>query len=429
MDKTPAHCNGRAIEGLALLAQRDFSPDLSTLPQAARSVGVPQPHLDAAFERLLSHSRLAVVHGASNQEPGTVLHRTHNPRSWKSYSAVATDLALTLRRLGFANVDLLAEGMDLPRALRDRRIHLSWLNSGGVQGHGPMCHASAVHESLGIPYVGHRPASAALMDDKPLFKGWLQGMGIPTAPFVLWHPSRGALPAADDRSLLELERFSEGPLIVKPASGRASQHVVWVASAKEVAEAVAEVHGHTRDRVMIEPYLAGREYCIAVAPPLTRTAGGFLATPRPVFPAALERCLDPGERVFTSLDKRAISASRVRILDAAQDASVLERLESIAEKTFGALGLDFIIRLDVREDRNGNPMVLEANPKPDLAACREGKRGSLIALGLASRGMSYDDLIACQVAYRLKSGVDYCPQELGPIRSMLPWLRDEDEVS
>lgn len=60
-----------------------------------------------------------------------------------------------------------------------------WLNTGGVQGESPMCQTQALLETAGIPYVGHSPLNAALLDDKGLFKLACRGLGIKTAPFIV----------------------------------------------------------------------------------------------------------------------------------------------------------------------------------------------------------------------------------------------------
>ena len=378
---------------------------------------IPRLDLDRAFESLESKLNIAVIHGASNLKGGSVIYRTYNPRSWKSYGTVARDLVGSLRRLGFTQVRRMREGMDLPQLLKAAGIHMAWLNTGGIQGRGAMCHAAASLESLGIPYVGHRPTVAALLDDKPCFKQWLQGIGVPTAPFATWHPSTAFSPSKG--RLQELAEVSGGPLIVKPASGRASHHVHWIQSADQAPEAVRWVYGQTRDRVLIEPFLPGRELCITVAPPILRRENGFQMTSRPRFLAPIERLFGQEEKIFTSMDLRPIGKGRVQALNRSDHAADLQWLESVGEKIFTELQLSSLIRMDVREDRQGNLMVLEANPKPDLAVSKANGEGSLIALGLKAQGESYDELIACLLAYRLALGFDFCLPSLAAIPNLL----------
>jgi len=44
-------------------------------------------------------------------------------------------------------------------------------------------------EMLGLPYVGHEPLLAGILDNKHVFKQQLVAAGIPTAPSLLVRPS------------------------------------------------------------------------------------------------------------------------------------------------------------------------------------------------------------------------------------------------
>ncbi|MEM1181092.1 MAG: D-alanyl-alanine synthetase [Acidobacteriota bacterium] len=374
--------------------------------------------LDPLIARLKPRLKIAVLHGAAPVAGSTVIHRTFNPRPWKGYERVARDIAAALRREGFARVRTMAEGRGLADALDAAGIQLVWLNTAGVQGCGSMGHAAATLESLGIPYVGHSPAVATLLDDKVLFKQWLQGQSMATADFATWHPATGFRPSF--HSVQRLERQSGGPLVVKPAVGRASRHVHWVARAFEAQEAARAIYRHTQDRVLIEPFLPGREFCLAVGPPISRRAKARILTPRPRCLAPLERVFDEGEKTFSSLDLRPLGdgGPRVRPIDPTGDAAIGRELRAAAEKIFTGLHLTFPIRLDVRQDRNGRLHLLEANPKPDLAARRGDGTQSLVASSLEARGESYDGLIADVLAYRLAWGRDFCRPSLAAIPGM-----------
>jgi D-alanine-D-alanine ligase len=71
---------------------------------------------------------------------------------------------------------------------------------------------------------------------------------------------------------------------------------------------------------------------------------------------------------------------------------------------FEGFDLDTLIRLDVRADADGRLKVLEANPKPDLAEPTEGVT-SLVSIGLAAEGMTYDDLILSLFANRINTAM------------------------
>lgn len=349
-------------------------------------------HLDLLLREVTRRVRLAVIYGGDKNEPGAVIQPTFNPRSWKSYRNVAEDIAAAMRRLGCHRVEVLPDDMRLGQRLRDLDIHMAWLNTGGVQGHCAIAHAASMLEQLGVPYVGHTPLVAALLDNKLVFKRQLVAMGLPTARWVDWHPARSpADPTTDERFAEFLASCADG-FIVKPVSGRASLHVQFVDDPAGLAAAVAAVFEATRDTVLIEAFLPGSEYCIAVSGPSTVRAGRLLQLDRPFTFAAVERLLNSDEQIFTSMDLRPITQERTRRLDPGHDALLLDGLCDIAETLYARLPLSALVRIDVRCDVSGRLHVLEVNPKPDLKA-PSGASTSLVAAGLSDQGMSYDDLI------------------------------------
>ena len=140
-------------------------------------IGLLPHYLDLLRTKL----RIAVVYGGDKSQSGSVIYQVHNPRDWKSYEHVARSIQVALQELGFAYVTLLPDDMRLPQRLADDGINLVWLNTGGVQGYNPTSHAPAMLEMLGIPYIGHNPLNAALLDNKDTFKRSLQAFGIKTA--------------------------------------------------------------------------------------------------------------------------------------------------------------------------------------------------------------------------------------------------------
>ena len=356
--------------------------------------------LQELIERLTSRLRLAVIFGGNKSTPGSVVYPCHNTRSWKSYEAVAQDIALSLRRIGFRHVQLLPDDMLLGDRIRRERIHMAWVNSGGVQGYNSAAHTPAALEMLGIPYVGHDPLAATTLDNKHAFKREAMCVGLPTAAFSTWHMVRG--PFRPDLNSRFQRAFGDyhGPFVVKPVSGRASLHVHFVEDRCSLPDAVAEVYRATQDEVLIEKYLRGREYCIAVAGPIT-ARGGQLARGRDPFTfAALERVLKPDEKIFTSMDVSPITKDRFKDLHPQQEAAKLDCMRRLAWEVFREFNLRSLVRLDIRSDENDDLYILEANPKPDLKRPADGVT-SLISAGLPNAGMEYDDLILSLLADRL----------------------------
>jgi D-alanine-D-alanine ligase len=100
------------------------------------------------------------------------------------------------------------------------------------------------------------------------------------------------------------------------------------------------------------------------------------------------------------MDVKPITSCRAWPLEATADAEVLGRLTKLARDVYVSLGLQTLVRLDVRADEKGDLFVLEANPKPDLKAPTP-EQTSLISIGLAVENMTYDDLILSILADRI----------------------------
>lgn len=360
-----------------------------------------QHYFDDLVRSLVANLRIAVVFGGDKAQPGSVIHEAVNYRSWKSYEAVARDIGNALLRLGCRNVRFLRDDLSLPGRLADEKIDLVWLNTGGVQGRSPMSHAAAMLELCGVPYIGHDPLTAALLDDKPKFVRMMQALGIPVARSMTWNPADGSIDPAAEALRAGLAQASPHGFIVKPASGRASLNVHFVETVENLRAVAMDVYQRTRGSVLIEAYLPGREYCIAVCGPTTACGERLSMGSRPFTFAAIERVLEPDEAIFTSMDSRPITADRVRLLDPVAERETFAALTAIAESLYRRLPLRTLVRLDVRADEAGRLHVLEANPKPDLKAPGRNVT-SIVAEGLVRHGMSYDDLILALFADRIR---------------------------
>jgi D-alanine-D-alanine ligase len=373
-------------------------PKSSTAKPSRRLDRIEQ--LQHQVEALLPRMRIAVVYGGDKNAEGAVISRTGNARSWKSYKAVAQDIANALERLGAVNVQLIPDDMLLGERLRRERIDLVWLNTGGVQGFNPMSHAAAMMEMFGIPYVGHDPLTSGMLDNKHVFKRELAALGLPTAPFMTWHSSRGAFEPERNAAFRRVFAGYSGPFVVKPVSGRASLHVHVVDDAAQLDPIITEICEKTENQVLIESFLGGAEYCVAVSGPIIARQGRLQRLVEPFVFATVERVLSPDEQIFTSMDHRPITTDRIRVMSEAADAQVVETLTRLGREVFVEMSLESLIRLDLRADSAGRIFVLEANPKPDLKAPTADVT-SLIGSALGHYGMDYDDLILSLLADRI----------------------------
>jgi len=370
--------------------------------------------LQGQIDQLKKRARIAVIFGGDKRTRGAVINPTVNPRSWKSYETVAHDIAAALENLGFHHVQVIPEDMRIAERLRKERIDLAWLNSGGVQGYISMSHSAAILEMIGIPYIGHDPMISGILDSKHIFKRMLKALDIPTAPFMTWNLAEGDFdPSSNDRFNKVFSNYS-GPFIVKPVSGRASLNVSLVDDLSALPETVDGLCEATENHVLIERFLPGREFCVAVCGPVIYQNNILQRRDRPFTFAAIERRLEDNEEIFESMDIRPITSNRVNILDPNVDADVIQRLEKLANEVFLELNLETLIRLDVRMDADGNMFVLEGNPKPDLKA-PTAEKTSLICASLATYGLGYEDLILSLLADRIDL---YLSQRRGSITNL-----------
>jgi D-alanine-D-alanine ligase len=241
---------------------------------------------------------------------------------------------------------------------------------------------------------------AGILDSKHVFKRQLRSAGLPTASFAIVLPEGAHYEPETDPVFLRAFGDHPGPFIVKPVSGRASLNVLYVGKREELARAVDEVYGKTKNFVLVEQYLSGAEYCVAVGGPVICRGGQLERQDRPFVFSPLQRVLEKDEKIFTSMDVKPISGERARLLDRPEDLPVRRALTDLALQVFTQLGIETLVRLDVRADHEGKLHVLEANPKPDLKAPAEGVT-SLVSIGLPEFGMTYDDLIMSVFADRV----------------------------
>ncbi len=341
--------------------------------------------------------KVAVIHGGDKAQPRGFIFENLSPRSTKTYQVVAHDIANALRESGFQSVIVLAEDIYLAETLRQEQVDLVITNSGGLQGFDSMCHLPSTLEMLGVPYVGHSPMIAGLLDNKHLFKHEIKAAGLPTAPFITIGIDEDFSSDSNQQALDEIaERFPQG-FIVKPVSGRASIHVYPVFDRSELAATVEKVRKASNNIVMIEPFLGGREFVVAVAGEYVFKQGELTQSDKPMAFSITERVLDVDEPIFTSMDVKPITQDR---LIAVTEQPLRDQLAEIGQKIYRQLGLQTLVRVDMRMDLDGNLYVLETNPKPDLKR-PEGDKVSLVCHDLKREGMSYTDLIQSLVFNRL----------------------------
>lgn len=257
----------------------------------------------------------------------------------------------------------------------------------GFGGHsGGEAHVTSLLELMGIPYTGCPPEAQSLGRNKARTKALLLGSGLPTAPF--WAVGPG--------ELLPIDPWP-GTLIIKPESEDASLGIDQssvVVAAWNLAPRVQKLREAHGPRVLIERYLPGPEYNI-----------GVLALPDPVALPAAEIVYHPGPGQWPILTYEAKwhegsqedLASRPRC-PAEIDPTLAGRLSDLAVSAFRACGCRDYARVDFRLDADGQPMILEVNPNPDL----DPSAG--LARAIAAAGLDWGDVVAALATQALARG-------------------------
>jgi D-alanine-D-alanine ligase len=178
------------------------------------------------------------------------------------------------------------------------------------------------------------------------------------------------------------------------------------------------VYADTANAVLVEHYLSGAEYTVGVAERVVARAGGFEALAAPFVLSPCERVLQPGEKIFTSMDVQPITRDRARLLDPVADAEFHDRLCALGRRIASALHLRTLIRVDARADATGALNVLEVNPKPDLKRPTAAQT-NLVSMGLAQAGLTYETLLLSLLVDRLYFCFTHRPHTVRHIADLL----------
>jgi D-alanine-D-alanine ligase len=259
----------------------------------------------------------------------------------------------------------------------------------------------AICEYLHLRYTGSDPLTLGLALHKGRAKQILAHRGVPTPPFV-------CVERPGDVAQVKLPF----PVFVKPIAEGSSKGVFarnLCMTAPELAERVRELLACYAQPVLVETYLPGPEFTVAIlgngpdarclplvgldfdslpagSPPVYGYEAKWLWD-TPARPLAIFRCPPPvAPELARDIERTALDA-------------------------YQALGCRDWCRVDIRVDRFGVPNVLELNPLPGILP--DPAMNSCFPKAARAAGISYDELIqdVVRIAWRRLTG-----EELGPAR-------------
>jgi D-alanine-D-alanine ligase len=217
----------------------------------------------------------------------------------------------------------------------------------------------AMLDLAGLAYTGSNHIASATAMDKDLSKRLFRAAGVPTADWLM-------APASADVVGAQLG----WPVVVKPNKQGSTVGLSVVREAGKLAAAI-EVGLRYDDEVMIERFVAGREF----------TVGILAGEPLPV-----GEIIAPGE-VFDYQSKYQVGGAR-EVFPAEIPAAEAATLQRYAVAAHHALKLGAYSRVDFRRDATGGFWCLEANSLPGLTAT------SLLPQAAKAAGLDFATLLA-----------------------------------
>ena len=267
-----------------------------------------------------------------------------------------------------------------------------------AEGFGGDCresHIPAILEMLGVPYTGSAPLTLALCLNKARAKQVMSCCSIPTPAFIVAENAQDALSEVRSGSL-------KLPLMVKPLFEGSSKGVrdnSFVQTEAELAELVEFVNGEYGQAAIVEEYLEGREFTVALIGNDGRgnDGGGNDGRLRALPPVEINySSLPAGVNHIYSYEAKWILDTPDKPLDiftcpAEMDDELAKDVEGAAMGAFRSLSVRDWCRVDVRLDSDGIANIIELNPLPGILP--DPEQNSCFPKAARAAGMDFTELV------------------------------------
>jgi D-alanine-D-alanine ligase len=256
---------------------------------------------------------------------------------------------------------------NLPYALRNIKPDICFNIAEGLGGDAREAQVPALLEMLRIPYTGSRVVTNAISLDKTLTKRIWRDRRLPVAPFQEFYTGEEPL-----RPELHY------PLFVKPAregTGMGVDTGAIVNSEAELRERIKWVISIYRQPALVEDYLPGREFTVAVMGrpdsklysrhPKWYDVDGFHRFP--IMELDSSCSVTPGIYSQAAKTKDIGEEGAPNFFCPAEvDPELAKKLQYYAWRGHNLLGALDISRVDIRLDAKGQPCLIEINTLPGL---------------------------------------------------------------
>lgn len=224
-----------------------------------------------------------------------------------------------------------------------------------------------VLEFLEIPYTGSGVMASAITMDKLRSKFLWQGCGLPVSPYVAL--TRKQMDAGIDGDLADSIAALGMPLFVKPSREGSSVGISRVNHASQLHAALVEAFRHD-DEVLVEAFLSGPEYTVAVI--------GDQIMPSIRIQAASE---------FYDYQAKYISDDTQYFCPSGLNDEQEAELSQLVIAAWRALGCSGWGRVDVMMGGDGRFYLLEVNTSPGMTS------HSLVPMAAKQAGLSFSQLV------------------------------------
>ncbi|MBI2826957.1 MAG: D-alanine--D-alanine ligase [Planctomycetia bacterium] len=195
----------------------------------------------------------------------------------------------------------------------------------------------------GVPFTGSDARASRLALCKSASKERFRQEGVPTLPYVLVHETDSPDEIAHKAAGLAF------PLVVKPDGQGSSLGLGLARNARELSAAVT-VAAALDPFVLVEPYLAGREFTVAL---LGRR------------PLPIVEIVTPGG--LFDYEAKYESAMTEHRFESGLSSDTIAQIEQTAIAAAEALGTSGLARVDLIVDRHTRLWVLEVNTVPGMS--------------------------------------------------------------
>ncbi|MBI5643663.1 MAG: D-alanine--D-alanine ligase [Deltaproteobacteria bacterium] len=264
---------------------------------------------------------------------------------------------------------------------RETRPDIVFNMAEGIWGESRESQMPAIMEMLRIPYTGSAPLTLALCLNKARAKEVLSHYGIPTARFLV-----------SETANLDFGKYLSFPMIVKPlleGSSKGIKNDSIVYNAAELKEKVSSVVAEYRQPALIEEFLKGREFTVALIgnganiKTLPIVEINYSALPEgvnPIYSYEAKWILDRPENPLNIFSCPADVNGRLK-----------KAIDTVSIDAFKALGVKDWCRIDVRLDGTGVPHIIELNPLPGILM--DPKCNSCFPKAARAAGMTFGGLV------------------------------------